>query len=356
VRKLRAIDVFAGGGGLTVGLKAAKFSVVAGVELSAAARNTYKANHRRVKLFEDVKGVTGPELLQAAGGRLDLLAACPPCQGFCTLTRRTSLDPRNDLVLEVARLVEETLPRCLMMENVPGLAKGKGAALFNQLLARLKSAGYTCKWDILQVADYGIPQRRRRLVLLAGKGFTVDLPTRTHDFAGRDGLQPWRTLADALLEVAQEPVTLLEALAAGGPQNFNWHVVRNISDKNKVRLSYAEPGKLRGELPVEVRPPCHQGSDKGFHNSYGRLRWDQPSVTITAGCTTPSKGRFGHPDRQSTLSLREAALLQTFPMNYRIETDHMERACEIVGNALPCAFAKVVARQCRVALLANVNN
>jgi DNA (cytosine-5)-methyltransferase 1 len=346
-----AIDLFAGCGGLTVGIKNAGFRVVGAVEIEQGAYATYKSNHPEVAAFkQDIRAVRGSSLLEAAGiPSLDLLAGCPPCQGFSSLTSKwRRSDSRNALVREMQRLIGELRPKALMMENVPGLAL-KGRPLFTPLLKDLDRLGYVVNWDVLQVADYGVPQRRRRLVLLAGLGFPISLPKPTHSRDGRAGLPRWRTVGDVLGGLPK-PITLAEARAQGGARLASWHVVRNISDLNQRRLRYAQSGKGWMRIPKRLRPACHQDKSAGFRNAYGRMSWDEPSGTITGGCTTPSKGRFGHPREERTISVREAAILQTFPATYRFECDHIDRVCEMIGNALPCDFAKVLAVACGRAL------
>ena len=349
--QLVAIEAFAGGGGLAVGLRDAGFRTVAAVELEPHAAATFKANHPDVHVFrQDIREVSGAELLKLASGHVDVLAACPPCQGFSSLTSKWQRnDPRNDLVSEVGRLARELLPEAIMMENVPGLAQ-KGKPLLEALVQELQQLGYVTNHDVLQVANYGVPQRRRRLVLLAGLGFHIEMPEPTHNRTGAKGLPRWRTLRDAIHGL-EPPLTFQEAQDRGGPQLFAWHVVRTLSPQNQLRLNAANPGRTWSDFPEELRVECHRGNYNGFSNVYGRMEWDQPSVTITAGCTTLSKGRFGHPDQDRTISLREAATLQTFPSDYVFETPFFERACEIVGNALPCSFAETIARQVRQAVL-----
>ena len=346
---LTAIDVFAGGGGLTVGLKRAGFRVVAAVELEPHAFATYKANHPEVNcLKQDIATVSGAALLQLAGtDRIDLLAGCPPCQGFTSLTAKykDKKDPRNELVLEMARLTEETRPQAIMMENVPGLTQ-KGKSLYRQLRARLEALDYRLTEGILQVADYGVPQFRRRFVLLGGLGFEISLPDATHSRSLTDSLAPWRTVRDAI-EGMPEPVTLAEAKAKGKVERSDWHVVRELSDKNIERIKAARVGKTWEHIPENLRPACHRDGYVGFTNVYGRMAWDRPSPTITGGCTTFSKGRFGHPKADRTISVREAALLQTFPSDYRLDTPYMDYVCNVIGNALPCDFAETISRQCR---------
>ena len=348
---LTAIDLFAGGGGLTVGLKRAGFHVKAAVEMETHAGATYRANHPEVHLLErDITGVSGKELLDIAGpGGVDLLAGCPPCQGYTSLNRYGDDDPRNRLVLQIARLAKEIRPKAIMMENVPGLTT-RGKYQYQMLKVILKTLGY--KLDdsskVLQVADYGVPQERRRLVILAGRGFGIELPRPTHSKDGKDGLPRWASVEDAIggNKGIGTPLTLSEARMRRRLPLSDWHVVRDLSEQNKQRIAAAVPGESWASIPEHLRPECHQGKYVGFTNVYGRMEWDQPSPTITAGCTTFSKGRFGHPVEDRTISVREAALLQTFPRYYRFDVPYMDHVCNVIGNALPCDFAEALAKQC----------
>lgn len=348
---LFAVDIFSGAGGLTTGLKAAGFRVAAGVEIEPHAVSTFKVNHPETRVFkQDVSTVKGADLIAETGGAgVHLLAGCPPCQGFTSLTSKYKrTDPRNRLILELARLVEESKPLTLMMENVPGLEQ-KGKRLFDQFVRRIKAAGYIPEWDVLQVADYGVPQSRRRLVLLAGRGFVVPLPKATHSRTGEGGLLKWRTVR-SIIEDMPTPIKMSDLKDDLGTQNHRWHVVRELSIQNQRRLRHATPGTHWKKIPKRLRPECHQDKEAGFSNVYGRMKWDEVSPTITAGCTTLSKGRFGHPEEDRTLSVREAALLQTFPSDYVFSSPYMEYVCKMIGNALPCDFAEVLARCCANAI------
>ncbi len=343
-----AIDIFAGAGGLTVGLKRAGFRVVAAVEIEAHSFATYKANHPEVRcLKQDIATVSGDALFELAGtDRIDLLAGCPPCQGFTSLTAKYKgrEDPRNALVLEMARLAEEMRPRAIMMENVPGLAR-KGGSLYGRMQARLQALDYRLTDRILQVADYGVPQFRRRFVLLGGQGFEIALPDATHSGTPTGNLTRWRTVGDTIKNMP-EPLTLAEAKARGEVERSDWHVVRKLSRENIERIKAAKPGETWAHIPEHLRPACHRDGYVGFTNVYGRMVWDRPSPTITGGCTTLSKGRFGHPNADRTISVREAALLQTFPRDYRLDTPFMDYVCNMIGNALPCDFAEALSRRC----------
>lgn len=353
-RSLTAIDLFSGAGGLSLGLKLVGFNVVAAVEVEKKIAKTYAVNHPEVNLLtEDIRKVTATEIFKKARvNSIDLVAGCPPCQGFSKLTEKYHReDKRNSLVMEMGRLIKEIMPRAVMMENVSGLAKPDNK-VFKEFLDLITSLGYEVNYSILQLADFGIPQSRRRLVLLAGRGFKIDLPKRTHSQKGdgKKGIKPWLTLKDALAGFnSRDTKTFETTLSKGGPTKFDWKVVSDIKEISKRRLAALKAGQTCRNLPVELRLEC-QSEPNGFKNVYGKLSWNKTPPTITGGFVTPSKGRFGHPDKLRTISVREAALIQTFPQNYKFETNSIGVASEMIGNALPPQFAKIMGKACFEAL------
>ncbi len=344
-----SVDLFSGGGGLSEGMKQAGFNIISAVEDNAVAADTFRHNNKETIIFDqDIRFVSGREILKQCKlkkGELELLAGCPPCQGFSSLTLKyNEHDERNSLISEVSRLISELEPKTVMVENVPGIID-KGRRFLDDFIKQLQDLGYIVNYDVLQVADYGIPQDRRRFVLLAGSGFEVKIPKPTHSRTGKNGLPKWKTVAEAF-EGLGEPMSLKKSASYGGPRKFNWHIVRDTAEINIERLKYLKPGGTRFDIPDHLRPKCHQGKNTGFSNVYSRMAWNEASPTITGGCTTLSKGRFGHPEKLRTISVREAARLQTFPDNFQFATEFVDHACRIIGNALPCEFAKKMSEAC----------
>lgn len=330
MRQPIAIDLFCGAGGLTEGLRQAGYKVIGGVELDPLACNAYRLNHKQVKVWEDdIRGLTGTTLMKALhlkSGELDLLAACPPCQGFSTMRTkngtRFNRDPRNRLILDVLRIARSIRPKSIMIENVPGFIKSRSYIIFCEGLRRL---GYHVTWDILNAVDYGVPQRRRRLVLLASKNNTPEFAPKAakhrtvREFIGH--LVPPERSSDPL---------------------HNYKIRRSKKVKKIIEMIPLNGGN-RTALRRKDQLPCHKRSD-GFKDVYGRMAWDKPAPTITGGCINPSKGRFLHPNAHRAITLREAALLQTFPKTYRFPLERGRYpAALLIGNALPPEFIRRIA-------------
>jgi len=203
--------------------------------------------------------------------------------------------------------------------------------------------------EILDVANFGVPQRRRRLVVLGGRGFQIALPRATHARVAGQQLKRWVTVRDTISKM-NKPIRLPNARCTRDTAHLHWHVIRNLSQLSLQRLRATSAGTQRAQLPHSLRPKCHQDTDSGFSNVYGRMSWDNPAPTITGGCTTLSKGRFGHPSLLRTISVREAALLQSFPTNYIFNTQYIGHVCDIIGNALPPRFTRIMASACKNAI------
>jgi DNA (cytosine-5)-methyltransferase 1 len=325
-----AIDLFCGAGGLSLGLKQAGFQVLAAVDVDPLAIKSFKANHRKTHvILDDLRKVTAAGLRRELGlerGALDLLAGCPPCQAFSalkTLNGRKSVRDKDskDLLFEFLRFVREFRPKAVMLENVPRLAKDPRILVLSKTLRKL---GYRIKRRVLNAANYGVPQRRKRMILIAvRKRFghpTFGTPWR-----------PGRTVRDAIASLP-------------APRNSSdpLHNVTENRSKEVRDLIAKIPlnGGGRTSLPKSEQLACHKRCD-GFKDIYGRMSWDDVAPTITGGCANPSKGRFLHPESNRCVTLREAALLQGFPGHYSISLDNGKfAAARLIGNALPPPFIR----------------
>jgi DNA (cytosine-5)-methyltransferase 1 len=340
------VDLFCGAGGLSLGLRRAGLDIVSAVDCDPDSCKTYRANHPTVRLLvSDIAEISAEDLLGNETESLTVLAGCPPCQGFTRLNETfRRQDPRNKLVLEYIRLVRELKPLVVFFENVPGLLNN-GAWYFSRLISALTDEGFSLNWKLLQVADFGVPQRRKRLIVLGGRGFQPTFPKATHgrNPDARAGTQrKWRTVRQALRGLGRAKCHAAVRREGADPSP-HWHVSRFLGEEMRQRLrATPKSGGSRADVSPEFELACHVGLD-GFHDVYGRLDWNLPSVTITSGCTNLSKGRFGHPDLLRAITPREAALLQGFPKSYKFFGRGIDSVCEQIGNALPPLFAQKIA-------------
>lgn len=321
-----AIDLFSGCGGLSLGLKQAGFKVACAVEINAKAQETYKLNHSDVRLIpSDIQKVRVRTLMRELDlrpGQLDLLAGCPPCQGFSRIRTRnkssSDIDARNDLIFEFLRFVRGFRPKAVMLENVPAL---KDDPRFTVFWSEMQRMGYHGQPEIQDASKFGVPQRRRRLIYLAVRG---RYPVPKLDPGGSI-----KTVRDAI-----------GMMATPGKSGDPIHDIPENRAPKTLALIRAVPhdGGSRMDLPEQFRLACHEGTD-GFNDVYGRMSWGLPAPTITGGCHNPSKGRFLHPVHDRAITLREAALLQGFPISYRFNAQHGKEAIALmIGNALPPPF------------------
>ncbi len=352
---INAIDLFCGAGGLSCGLHNAGINVPLGIELNQIAADTYEHNLPGQIIVDDIRNVTSNEILQRLGitpGNLFLLAGCPPCQTFSSLQKDdVQNDERNNLIFEYVRLVREIQPLFIQLENVPGLKTGRGRDIFRQATTEL-SQWYEITSGVLNCADYGIPQTRKRLVLhgirrdaynrllVADNTFKVSLPPATHTSAPANNptLLPWLT--------AQSAFDNLPPVAAGAsaPVGYPNHETNGLAAINLQRIEYIRThGGSRTCLPPELQLPCHQKGKVGYTDVYGIINPDLPSPTMTGGCITYSKGRYGHPYQNRAITVREAARLQSFPDNYVFLGTRGQTALQ-VGNAVPPKLAEASGR------------
>lgn len=346
--KNTAIEVFAGCGGLTEGIKQAGFEVLAAIELDKTAAKTYECNHPNVNLMvQDVRTIKGDDLLKKTGlkvGELSLLAGCAPCQGFSRLQKKDEFcsDIRNGLILQFVRLVEELKPKTIMMENVPGLINSEqGKAIFSIAEKKLKDLGYKIDFNIVDMANYGVPQFRRRFVLLGSRTDIVKIPDSTHISPNLKKLNPdkeyWCTMRDTIMDVP--PIGNGEK-----HPNIPTHFATKNKELNLERIkNIPKNGGSRKDLPEHLQLKCHKRYPNGFKDVYGRMTWEKPSPTLTGGCTNITKGRFIHPEQDRAITLFEASLIQTFRRNYVFHGNAGDMALQI-GNAVPPRFGYVMTK------------
>jgi DNA (cytosine-5)-methyltransferase 1 len=237
-----------------------------------------------------------------------------------------------------------------MLENVPGLLiSRKGKRYLDELQQGLESIGYRVSRAVVELANYGVPQFRKRLVLLAARdqAIPIPIPAPTHrdpNRPGKAGQRPWKTVRTAIGDLPKPPLRS-QVRAGDAVPRYQWHYARDVAPLVRRRLEHASGnGRHRTSLPPSLRLACHERRPDGYYDVYGVIDWDSPSPTITSGCTNASKGRFGHPTEPRPLTATEAAVLQTFPLSYKFKGSGVESVAIQIGNALPRRFAKVVGR------------
>jgi DNA (cytosine-5)-methyltransferase 1 len=342
-RVMTALDLFCGCGGTTQGLVDAGFRVLGGIENDELAAASYKLNHPSSKVWHrDIQKLRVTAVmhdLHLEAGQLDLLAGCPPCQSFSRLRRlnggRIVRDKKSkDLIFEFLRFVRVLLPKTVMLENVPRLLSDPR---FNEFFKELRKLGYEGDARLFNAADFGVPQRRRRAILIASRvgsfAFSASPPTNSR-----------QTVRIAIGHLAQAGLS--------GDALHDFPEARSETVINRIAAIPIDGGSRRS-LSNDLQLTCHKKSD-GFKDVYGRMRWDDVAPTITSGCTNPSKGRFLHPTENRAITLREAAILQGFPADYRLSLERGKGAAALlIGNAFPPPFVKAHAQEIAIHLKRN---
>lgn len=328
-----AIDLFCGAGGLTCGLASAGVLVSGGIDIDPLCKYAYETNNRPSRfLAADVSTISG-ETLKTFWGNAEvrLLAGCAPCQPFSTYSqaREAELDDRYPLLREFARLIRETKPELVTMENVPTILK---KPVFLSFIRSLRAQGYKCHYEIAKCELLGTAQKRRRLVLLAS----------------RIGEAPRLNYASQCEVSVGDAIRGLPQLKAGeGDVNDPLHRAASLKPINLERIQASRPGGNWKDWPEELQLACHKrDTGAGYTPVYGRMAWNEPSPTITTQCYNYGSGRFGHPDQDRAISMREAALLQGFPRTYNFESKNemlpIRDIARMIGNAVPVNLGKAI--------------
>lgn len=336
------VDLFCGVGGLSHGFVREGFVVKAGVDIDGSCRHAYEYNNAAKFVQRSVSDLSARDIQSLfTPNEPKILTGCAPCQPFSSYNNRRN-DEKWRLVFEMERLVRQVRPDAFAMENVPRLTTFGGGDVFNRFMDMLASEGYEATSEIVDCADYGVPQNRKRLVVMAMRGGSVSLPKPIR------GKNKHSTVREA--------IGGLPHIAAGEqhPQDV-MHYSSRLSPINMARIRAARPGGSWHDWEPSLLADCHKKQSGRWYGSvYGRMSWDEPAPTITTQCNGYGNGRFGHPEQDRAISLREAALLQSFPTYYEFVKPGTKRAISAaarwIGNAVPILLAQAMAKAITKAL------
>ena len=328
------MDLFCGAGGLTHGFSLEGLPVKAGIDLDPACRFPYEANNKAKFIERDISQVTADELNQLFGdAKIKILAGCAPCQPFSTYAQRYSIDGDGkwELLNQFGRLAEATKPDIITMENVPTVERH---SVFHDFVGTLERIGYVVWYGVVDSSEYGTPQSRRRMVLLASKHGEIVMSDPTHK-------KP---------KTVRQAIGRLRAISAGevAPRD-KLHTAPSLTKVNLQRIKVSRPGGTWRDWPKHLVLDCHKAkSGQTYASVYGRMEWDKPAPTMTTQCYGFGNGRFGHPEQNRAISLREAAILQSFPRDYvfvpKDGAVNFKTLGRLIGNAVPVDLGRAIAR------------
>ncbi|MEG0835922.1 MAG: DNA cytosine methyltransferase [Christensenellaceae bacterium] len=331
------VDLFCGVGGLTKGLELANLNVIAGVDINETCRFAYEANNQARFISGDVTNIAVEEIEQLyPEGDIRVLVGCAPCQPFSKYTQRYRKEGHRDdkwrLLYSFSDLIQAIHPQIVSMENVPELINEQ---VFQDFISALQRENYYCSWQIVYCPDYGVPQKRKRLVLLASLLGAIQLIPPVYNENN------YLTVRDA---IGNLPALINGEINQADPM----HRVVRMSEKNMQRIRQSVPGGTWRDWDEHLKLKCHKkDSGKSYGAVYGRMSWDEPSPTITTQFYGYGNGRFGHPDQDRAISYREGAILQSFPPDYQFIPDDKEgfslRDLGIhIGNAVPVELGHAI--------------
>jgi len=333
------VDLFCGAGGLSHGFRLEGFDVLAGIDIDENFRYAFESNNDARFLRYDVAKMAAKNIGDLFGTTSPtVLVGCAPCRPFSSYSQKNE-NPEWQLVETFGHLIRESLPDIVSMENVPRLLRFRGGSVFQRFVALLEETGYRVHWNEVFAPGYGIPQRRTRLVLLASRFGPIELET------------PSRRPADYM--TVRSTIGGLRPLMAGEVDSSDpLHRASSLSEKNRRRIEVSTPTGTWRDWNDGLRAKCHtKNTGRGYVSVYGRMSWDEPAPTITTQFYGFGNGRFGHPEQNRALSLREGAILQSFPETYEFVPSthpiHFKTVGRMIGNAVPVLIARAIARTIR---------
>lgn len=336
------IDLFCGVGGLSHGFILEGFKVVAGIDSDITCGYAFSANNSSEFICKDVNALSSEEIKSLfPKNAIKILVGCAPCQPFSRYTSGIKMEAKDDrwsLLNSFAKIIEIVQPEIVSMENVPQLARYNLNSVYSRFLQTLKDNGYYISdtQNIVSCSEYGVPQKRKRLVLLASKYGEIDLIPPQYD---KDKYVTVRDAIGQLPKIKDGEICITDAL----------HRAQKLSELNKRRIRITAEGGSWRQWPEELKLKCHKKlSGSTYGDVYGRMKWDEPAPTLTTHCTGLGNGRFGHPEQDRAISLREAAVLQSFPVDYKfLDPENGTTYRDIqkhIGNAVPVNLGRAIAK------------
>lgn len=345
---LSYVDLFAGAGGLSVGLEQAGFELIHAVEVDEDARETFAHNRRNCAVDDisvDIRDYEAEDEILGATGEdsVDLIVGGPPCQGFSEVVSPDGSDERNHLFEDFMNWVKILEPDAALFENVRGIQNTAGGKFLEAVKESFDNFGYDVTPRVIQSSDFGVPQHRRRLLVLATKQDQIENPFDQYDLAPRAvpgvmnsiGDLPELGSGEQSTKYQSAPETIIQQNLRGGSDQVSAHKAANHTEDLVEMISYVPDGGNKEDIPDHLQP------SSGYHNSYSRLKSDEPAVAITSNMSKPSSARCVHPYQDRGLTPREGARLQTFPDSYEFQGGLVSIRKQI-GNAVPPYLAEVV--------------
>ncbi len=341
INQFSVVDLFCGIGGLTHGFVKEGFDVVAGIDFDNSCKYAFEKNNKTYFLHKDIGLLSADELAEIFGEKRKILIGCAPCQPYSIFNRKkgtmenSDSDPRWKLLYSFSSLIKETRPEIISMENVPLLKNYRGGEVFNDFVVSLEKIGYYITYSIVNAQDYGVPQRRKRLVLLGSLHGKIEMISPTHK---KENYVTVRNAIGDLPPIQDGEVHFKDSL----------HRARKLTDITKRRIQATKEGGSWKDWDEDLKLACHKKKGGEIYRSvYGRMQWDDVAPTMTTYCIGLNNGRFGHPEQDRAISLREAALIQSFPKNYNlIDKKSVFSAGKIakqIGNAVPVLLGRAIA-------------